>query len=274
MPTRSSSALVRAREVAGNGADLPDGRAGAPLDRGRRAGGGAGRWLSINQACALLGVDQSTLRRWSDAGKVPVFRTPGGHRRYAEDDLRTLLGDGPRRQERPRLNRQVLADRSLSAYEEEYLSGARERRWFKAYSGATLDEHRRLGRRLVDLAVRYAAASPHSGDRPSLLIDAEQIGAHYGRSGSAAGLTVSEAVEAFLYFRFPVVRAVMGMIEEEGLAAKRAVRLFVEIGQFMDRVLVATVQSHETAETLRDRARRPTPAATATGAAVRERSTV
>ena len=41
----------------------------------------------------------------------------------------------------------------------------------------------------------------------------------------------------------------MGMIEEEGLAAKRAARLFVEIGQFMDRVLVATVQAHEAAAT-------------------------
>lgn len=54
-------------------------------------------WLSINEACRLLGVDQSTLRRWSDAGKVPVFRTPGGHRRYAEDDLLTLLGERSRR---------------------------------------------------------------------------------------------------------------------------------------------------------------------------------
>jgi excisionase family DNA binding protein len=231
MPTRSSSAYP---SLAGAG-----GR-----DDVRSANG---RWLTIHQACTLLGVDQSTLRRWSDAGKVPVFRTPGGHRRYAEDDLRALLGEGPRRQERPRVSRQVLADRSLSAYEEEYLRGARERRWFRAYSSTTVEEHRRLGRRLIDLAVRFAAAPAHSGDRPSLLTDGEQIGVHYGRSGAAAGLTISETVEAFLYFRFPVVGAVMGMIEEEGLAAKRAARLFVEIGQFMDRVLVATVQAHEAA---------------------------
>jgi len=31
-------------------------------------------WLTIDAACQLLGVDQSTLRRWSDSGKVPVFR--------------------------------------------------------------------------------------------------------------------------------------------------------------------------------------------------------
>jgi len=205
----------------------------------------SGRWLSINGACALLGVDQSTLRRWSDAGKVPVFRTPGGHRRYAEEDLLALIGDGPRRQERPRVSRQNLTDRSLSAYEEEYLRGARDRRWFRAYSPTTQEEHRRLGRRLVDLAVRYAAVAPGATDRASLLGEGKQIGEHYGRSGAAAGLGAADTVEAFLYFRFPVVRAVMGLIEEEELAARRATRLFVEIGHFMDQVLVATVRSHE-----------------------------
>ncbi|CAA9529875.1 MAG: Excisionase/Xis, DNA-binding [uncultured Thermomicrobiales bacterium] len=216
-------------------------------ERGNAALSGGGRWLSINEACRLLGVDQSTLRRWSDAGKVPVFRTPGGHRRYAETDLRALVGDGPTRQERPRVGRQELTDRSLSAYEDQYLRGARERRWFRAYSAATLEEHRRLGRRLVDLAVRYAAAAPGAADRASLLAEAEQIGGHYGRAGAGAGLGAAETVDAFLYFRFPVVQSVMGMIDDEGLAAKRAARLFVEIGQFMDQVLVATVRAHEVA---------------------------
>jgi excisionase family DNA binding protein len=207
--------------------------------------GDRGRWLSIHDACRFLGVDQSTLRRWSDAGKVPVFRTPGGHRRYAEDDLRRLVGEGPRRQERARINRQTLTDRSLSGYEEEYLRSARERRWFKAYSPATQEEHRRLGRRLVDLAIRYASAQPEAVDRGSYLSEGQQIGEHYGRSGAIAGLSGGETVEAFLFFRYPVVRAVMGMIEEEGLAAKRAARVFIEIGYFMDQVLIATVRGHE-----------------------------
>ena len=229
----------------------PERRSDESVERGRTrvagttAGEANGRWLTINAACAYLGVDQSTLRRWSDAGKVPVFRTPGGHRRYAESDLRALVGDGPRRQERPRVSRQALTDRSLSAYEEEYLRAARDRRWFQAYSPATQEEHRRLGRRVVDLAVRYASAGPGTGDRTSLLGEGRQIGEHYGRSGATAGLGVTETVEAFLYFRFPVVRSVMSLIEEEELAARRAARLFVEIGHFMDQVLIATVRAHE-----------------------------
>src|SRR3954469_7100149 len=102
----------------------------AQTDESGGGRGSRGRWLSINDACRYLGVDQSTLRRWSDAGKVPVFRTPGGHRRNAEEAMRSLAGEGPRRQERPRVTRQELTDRTLSAYEDEYLRGARERRWF------------------------------------------------------------------------------------------------------------------------------------------------
>ncbi len=222
---------------------------GAPIagkaGRSGELGADGRRWLSIHSASRVLGVDQSTLRRWSDAGRIPVFRTPGGHRRYAEEDLRAFVGGGPRRQERTRVSRQSLTDRSLSGYEDEYLRAARERRWFRAYGTSRREEHRRLGRRLVDLAVRYAAAMPAAGDRASLLDEARQIGEHYGRAGSNLGLAASETVEAFLYFRQPVVRAVVGMIEEEELPSHRAVRLFAEISHFTDEVLIATVQAHE-----------------------------
>jgi hypothetical protein len=96
----------------------------------------------------------------------------------------------------------------------------------------------------VDLAVRYAAA-PATGDRYSLLSEGQQIGEHYGRQGALFGLTSVEMVETFLYFRFPVMRAVLSMVDEEGLAAKRVSRVFIEIGHFMDQVLVATVRAHE-----------------------------
>ena len=49
------------------------------------------RWFTLGQACRMLGVDESTLRRWADGGHVHAFRTPGGHRRFAESDLQELL---------------------------------------------------------------------------------------------------------------------------------------------------------------------------------------
>jgi excisionase family DNA binding protein len=48
-------------------------------------------WLTLGQAARFLGVAQSTIRKWSDNGRVPAFYTPGGHRRYRRSDLEAFL---------------------------------------------------------------------------------------------------------------------------------------------------------------------------------------
>jgi excisionase family DNA binding protein len=43
--------------------------------------------LNIGQAAEYLGVSAASLRKWSNDGLLPVYRTPGGQRRYALEDL-------------------------------------------------------------------------------------------------------------------------------------------------------------------------------------------
>lgn len=157
-----------------------------------------GRWLSIDAACRLLGVDQSTLRRWSDQGKIPVSRTPGGHRRYNEEDLRAFMQGQTR--PRRRMTHRLLTDLSFSAYETDYLRQARSRPWYSAYNPRQIDELRALGRRLVALAVRTISGRT---DRDQLLDEGRAIGRRYGALGAEAGLSSSDAVEAFLFFPLP-----------------------------------------------------------------------
>jgi excisionase family DNA binding protein len=57
----------------------------------RRAPTGEPDWLTLGQAAKYLGVAQSTIRKWSDQGRVPAFYTPGGHRRYQKGDLDQFL---------------------------------------------------------------------------------------------------------------------------------------------------------------------------------------
>jgi excisionase family DNA binding protein len=68
----------------------------------RPAASGEPDWLTLGQAAKYLGVAQSTIRKWSDQGRVPAFYTPGGHRRYRRGDLDAFLqrsgpsgSDGP-----------------------------------------------------------------------------------------------------------------------------------------------------------------------------------
>jgi excisionase family DNA binding protein len=70
----------------------------------RRAPGSEPDWLTLGQAAKYLGVAQSTIRKWSDNGRLPAFYTPGGHRRYRRSDLDTFLersGPGGRTREGP-----------------------------------------------------------------------------------------------------------------------------------------------------------------------------
>ena len=51
-----------------------------------------GTLLRLTEAAALIQVHPDTLRRWTNAGKITAYRTPGGHRRYRADDVRALMG--------------------------------------------------------------------------------------------------------------------------------------------------------------------------------------
>ncbi len=49
------------------------------------------KWLTLGEACGLVGVSPATLRRWSDNGDIRTFTTPGGHRRFARSAILGLL---------------------------------------------------------------------------------------------------------------------------------------------------------------------------------------
>jgi len=51
------------------------------------------RWLRTSQVAELLQVSKETVTRWAAAGKLPYFKTLGGHRRFEEQAILALLED-------------------------------------------------------------------------------------------------------------------------------------------------------------------------------------
>jgi excisionase family DNA binding protein len=47
--------------------------------------------FTSSQAARYLGVSLATIRRWTDAGHVSCYRTPGGQRRFSRDQLDTFM---------------------------------------------------------------------------------------------------------------------------------------------------------------------------------------
>lgn len=54
------------------------------------------RLLTPGEVATLFRVDPKTVTRWASAGRIGSIRTPGGHRRFRESEVRALLrGEAP-----------------------------------------------------------------------------------------------------------------------------------------------------------------------------------
>ena len=60
----------------------------AVLSRGVQLGD---RLLTPGEVAQLFRVDPKTVTRWASAGRLGSIRTPGGHRRFRESEVRALL---------------------------------------------------------------------------------------------------------------------------------------------------------------------------------------
>lgn len=63
--------------------------------RGMTVNEGIDRLLTPGEVAALWKVNPKTVTRWAAAGRIGSIRTPGGHRRFRESEVRALLeGEG------------------------------------------------------------------------------------------------------------------------------------------------------------------------------------
>ena len=50
-----------------------------------------GRGTTPGEVASLFRVDPKTVTRWASAGRIGSIRTPGGHRRFRESEVRSML---------------------------------------------------------------------------------------------------------------------------------------------------------------------------------------
>ena len=205
-------------------------------------------WLSLGEASRLLGVSAATVRRWSDAGRLPTFTTPGGHRRFSRASLERMLPvDRPRR---PPLEKSGLTPARLTrAYRREGVRGAANGDWLATLDQEDRDAFRSLGQRLAWALVAHLDAADDEARRHQLT-EATAAAADYGRKGASLGLSLSDVVEGFLAFRRPFLAEISGVARRRGFDAGEVGRLHDDADRALDRLLVATMAGHRT-DTLR-----------------------
>jgi len=47
--------------------------------------------FTSSEAARYLGVSLATIRRWTDAGHIACYRTPGGQRRFSREQLDAFI---------------------------------------------------------------------------------------------------------------------------------------------------------------------------------------
>jgi excisionase family DNA binding protein len=57
--------------------------------------------FTSSQAARYLGVSLATVRRWTDAGYLTGYRTPGGQRRFSREQLDGFVASLQRTDEKP-----------------------------------------------------------------------------------------------------------------------------------------------------------------------------
>jgi hypothetical protein len=115
--------------------------------------------------------------------------------------------------------------------------------WQARLSAEQRDEFRRWGQRTFQLVIEYVAASKKA-ERQLLLEEAEKMGGLYGSEASQAGLSLAETVEAFLFFRSPVLDAITGHLRRRAADVADVTTAFHEANAAIDQVLMALVSSH------------------------------
>ncbi|NWF80429.1 MAG: helix-turn-helix domain-containing protein [Chloroflexi bacterium] len=195
-------------------------------------------YLSLSAASKLLGVHSTTLRRWADDGAVPVYVTPGGHRRFARKDIEALAARRP-------LSAHALgsawAARALAQTRSELAAPATRQSWLASIGEEDRAAWRRIGQQLMGVVLHYIN-SPR--DDEDLLAEARRIGGEYAVLARQVGMPLTAALEAALFFRDSLVESAMGLPEEAHLRPEASARLLRRISRVANEVHLAVAAAY------------------------------
>ncbi len=208
-------------------------------------------WVGLSEASRLLGVSAATLRRWSDAGRLRVFTTPGGHRRFSRAALERLLPAD--RSRRPSLGGAGFTpSRIARTYRRASRKAAPELPWVLTLSDEQRILFRERGQVLAASLLQYLdATQPETAAHH--LKEASVTAGEYGRVAAMLGLSLSQTVEGFLRFRAPFHHELALATRRRGFDTAESTDLLETAERAMDRLLVATMTGHSLASGPRPR---------------------
>ena len=210
-------------------------------------------WVGLSEASRVLGVSPATLRRWSDAGRLRVYTTPGGHRRFSRTALQRLLPAD--RSRRPSIGAAGLTPgRIARSYRRASREVSPELPWVLALTDEQRLLFRERGHVLAASLLQYLDAT-HPQTAAHHLQEASASAAEYGTVASTLRLSLSQTVEGFLRFRAPFHHELASAARRRGFDTAETTDLLETAERAMDQLLLATMTGHSVASSRRRRRR-------------------
>lgn len=196
--------------------------------------------LTISQARKILGVSEATLRHWTDEGKIGAFITPGGHRRYAESEVRDFMGA----QRRVHGMEDLIAKMESVPLHEIHLARSHfaSASWYNNLNEDSKARLRGLGSRLHHLAIAYLAKKKKQDETMQL---AREIGREFGEHLAETGVSLTDSVGAFLLHRTPFMNAANEFVKGRETLRGRAAEAIPLLAQITDEVLLSLVEVYQ-----------------------------
>jgi excisionase family DNA binding protein len=205
------------------------------------------KWLSLGEASKLLGIHPVTLRIWADTGKMPYSRTPGGHRRFTEEDVLAFYESSQDRADANDLDLLVQSALGRARWELNR-HGLEGQGWYPAFDQMGRFHEQELGRRLLGVLVQFVARSgdSRSAEKKSLE-EGRTLGARMGTATAQVGLSLAETVRAYLLFQSSVIDAVVPALSRPGRIDERDLQLHARAKSFLQEVLFALLDAYQAA---------------------------
>ena len=196
-------------------------------------------WLSLSEVAQELGVHPSTVRNWANQGRIPVHRTPGGHRRFRREEV--ILWNQAKQASTPNDANKLVKD-ALNRTRFQISEGRLESEsWYQKLDQNARDQYRRSGRTLLQGLSTYLASS-HYDDAGG---EARALGYEYAVRGRRHGLSVMDATKAFLFFRNTLLEAMFGVYDAAYVNSPYVWSdIFLKITAFTDDVMMTLLETY------------------------------
>jgi len=195
-------------------------------------------WLSLSDVSKILGIHPSTVRLWSDKGVLPVHRTQGGHRRYLRSELDLWMQS----QRAGGANEVHLVVQNALRNTRFQISEGRlgAEAWYAKLDSEAREQYRKSGRTLLEGLIGYLAS-----ESSMAVAEARSLGYEYASRGRRYGLSITEAVHAFLFFRNVLMDAMLTVYEAAAVQSASAWGgMFRKINEFTDQILLTLLETY------------------------------